>query len=387
MLSCQRRQARSNAHFSLTVLCSIALLTTACVLPASAGQAYQPHHRLLKSIPPGLSIGRVKTETGRNVAWVTAECPGPLDLVHATPVCEGVMQRYAEADPLPQRRGSGVSLRAPIVDQGSALDGIDAAGSALPGLRYTWHQASASYTFGLLNATGFMDTTEVADDENAPLFTSSLLSNPTIQFPDDSLGGGMHWHGNANRPALFLALTSSHGLGDNPQASYGELIDVTEEGKGVFVGAELEWQGRTTYRLGAWTNTASNQRLSGNGRMANYGLYGAAYGYSDKTRWSVRGGVANARVSAAAWFLSAAIDHDLGLVTAGLGTAVTGASRDLGPDTANSWVGELYLIHDFNDAVYISPHLQYQRNPGFDASGGSCGRGQWIASLQSNVVF
>jgi len=387
MQTVKRQPTEHSRHVYRTHLAAAALLAAVSALPAQATQSQLRHGLLLSQAPAGMQIGRVKGTRSQKVARATVACPGPLDLVHATPVCEDALEFHAGVDTLPHIRGGGVRLPAPQGEQDSALETGGQDGTQLPGLRYTWHAVSASYTFGLLDTTTFIDTTDVSADSDTPFFAPALARNPTIQFPDDSLGGGMHWHGNENRPDLYLAVTSSHGLGDNPKASYGELIDIADAGKGVFVGAELEWEGRTSYRLGAWTNTAANPRLSGNGRTANYGLYGAAYGDADKTRWSLRAGVANGQVSAAAWFLSAAIDRDLGLVTAGLGTAVTGASGDLGAGTADSWTSELYLIHDFNDSVFISPHLQYQRNPGFDASGANGGRGQWVASLQSNVVF
>lgn len=372
-------KAPTHRRFGRLGLYAAALLAITCALPAGADQALRNEWLigLINTTPPSEKI------TG----WV-ADCPGPLDTVHAPPACDDDSPVHARTDNLlPRRRGSDVALPALKPVPGNPLTGRGKPGSRLSKVRITWQKASAGYTFGLLDSSSFIDTIAAEDDHSAQFYAPLLSSNPTIQFPDDALGGGFFWQGKANLPNVYLALTSSHGMGDNPTASYGELISVTDEGKGIFASAELEWRGRTTYHLGAWTNTASNPRLSKFGTKANYGLYGTAYGNHNRTRWRVRAGLANRQVSAAAWFLSAAVNQDLGLVTAGMGTAVTGASSELGSGTTNTWVSELYLIHDFNGSVYISPHLQYQRNPGFDATGNAVSRGEWIASVKSNVVF
>ena len=62
---------------------------------------------------------------------------------------------------------------------------------------------------------------------------------PAIIRPAFTLGGtggGVAYNRETGPDRGYsLALTSSHGLGDNSDASYAQLVDINAEGKGVFV--------------------------------------------------------------------------------------------------------------------------------------------------------
>jgi hypothetical protein len=338
-------------------------------------------------MPPGLEAGLVSTFQTSSDGRADHELAASLDVLYTVRIGDGELQVYAEGATTPRTAGVGTLLPDANGDLGSALDGNGEGRLQISEMHYTWHRERTAYTVGLINTTSFLDASHVANDETAQFLAAPLVNNPTVQFPDYTLGGAVRWIDDGDGPSVYVLASSSHGLGDNADASYGELFDLTDSGKGVFVAAEAEWEGPTSFRLGIWTHTAANPRLDGTGSEANYGLYGVVDGAWRQLRWSARAGVANPQVSETAWFLSVAAERDMGPVTAGLGTALGGASSELGAGTGNSWVNELYLSHQISRAVRVSPHLQYHHNPGLDSSATTVDASVWTAGVRLNVMF
>jgi len=310
-----------------------------------------------------------------------------LDVVFSSQLGPGELQVHIEASTTPRNGGVGSLVPDANADLGSALGGNGDGRVQISELTYNWSNSHASYTLGLIDATGFMDSSAVANDEGAQFLAGPLVNNPTIQFPDYSLGGVVGYQRKPDHPHLHLILTNSHGLGDNPKASYSELVDLNDTPKGIFLGAELEWEGTTSYRVGTWTNTAYNANLSGVGGGTNYGVYGVIDNTKDQTHWTVRAGMANEKVSQTAWFLSSAIDHEFTSFRAGLGIALSAASDKLAASADHSIVSELYSSHKLGAAMHISPHIQYHKNPGFDSSNTTTDDSQWIGGVRLSIAF
>lgn len=274
-------------------------------------------------------------------------------------------------------RANGVSSLVPTTnaDSGSALN-RDAHGRVqLSELYLQFGNDDVTAAAGLIDATAWLDASAVANDEHGQFLNATLVNNPSIEFPDYTLGGVVALAGHDALPGVTAFVGSSHGLADNPDADYDDLFGVGDEGKGVFAALELQWDveglgENGAVRLGAWTNTADHGRLDGSaGTKNNYGVYGVIDGSVDELGWSIRGGVADKSVSPVAWFIGGAIEHPLGPVTLGLGLTHTAASDDLGAGFDDETDAELYARYDVIEHLHVTPLVQWTNNPGFDDTG------------------
>jgi len=73
-------------------------------------------------------------------------------------------------------------------------------------------------TVGLLDPSGYLDRRRITNDENVQFLGASFVNNPTIEFPDYTLGLVYERPGNAGGPQINAVLTSSNGLIDNPRS-------------------------------------------------------------------------------------------------------------------------------------------------------------------------
>ena len=274
-------------------------------------------------------------------------------------------------------RANGVSSLVPNAnaDSGSALNGVGHGRVQLSEFYLQFGNDDVTAAVGLIDATAWLDASAVANDEHSQFLNATLVNNPTIAFPDYTLGGVVALEGHDAFPGITAFVGSSNGLADNPDADYDELFDVGDTGKGIFGALELQWAvaglGETgAVRIGAWTNTADFARLNGTaGTKNNYGVYGVIDGNVDELGWSIRAGMADKSVSPAAWFIGGAVEHPLGPVTVGLGLTHTAASGDLGAGFSDETNAELYARYDAIEHLHITPLVQWTNNPGFDDTG------------------
>ena len=115
-----------------------------------------------------------------------------------------------------------------------------------------------------MDLTGFLDVSRIANDENLFFLGMPFVNNPAIAFPDYVLGTTVDVSiPRLPRSRIALALSSSHGLADNPEASYGELVDLGAARKGVFVAGRARWDGEVwRAAIGGWvdpTHASSTQ--------------------------------------------------------------------------------------------------------------------------------
>ena len=149
---------------------------------------------------------------------IRREVVGSADLFLDLHLGPATVHVYVEAGSSPSRGGVSQLLGEANTDAGTALDArrrgrlqISEAKLLLPlGKR-------ATLTGGLLDATGYLDVSRIANDENLFFLGVPFVNNPTIEFPDYALGVVLE------RPAapsgglgLSGLLTSSYGLADNP---------------------------------------------------------------------------------------------------------------------------------------------------------------------------
>lgn len=205
-------------------------------------------------VEAGLTIVAQGTSDGDADAELTTS----FDLVATLPTGPGKLVIYVEGNTSPSRNGVAALFAEANADAGTALDRDGDGRLQVSELHYI--QALNSHgiaVVGLLDPTTSLDTSHIANDETGQFLTTSLVNNPSIGFPDYTLGA-IYNHDLDGNVTMTLMLTGSNGLGDNPDASYAQLVDVTEDGKGVFAAAELQWlPGAYALRGGAWLNTAT----------------------------------------------------------------------------------------------------------------------------------
>lgn len=320
---------------------------------------------------------------------VDAELESSFDLVTTLPAGGGKWVIYVEGNTSPRTDGVSSLLGDANADAGSALDRDGKGRLQVSELHYFHSYRDGLLVTGLVDVTTSLDGSEVANDETSQFLNSTLVNNPTIEFPDYSLGVVYNREASEGK-GYSLVLTSSHGLADNPNASYAQLVDVGADGKGVFAAAEAQWpRAGLELRAGAWVNTAEHSRLNGRpGTEQNYGLYLAIDGQLETGRWNLRAGLANDAVSQASHFLSAALERPLNRATLGLGIAYTGLSdQDATPQQDDMLAAEGYLRFALRDDMHVTPSVQWLNNSGFDASSNPLNAEQILASLRFNYTF
>ena len=320
---------------------------------------------------------------------IDTELVGSFDWVTILPTAKGEWLMYVEGNTSPRNEGVVNQLGEANADAGSALDRDGKGRFQVSVLHYIHQLHDALFVSGLLDVSSVLDSSEVANDETAQFLSGPLVHNSTIAFPDYSLGAVYNRETGADSGYTF-ALTSSHGLADNPKASYAQLVDVTDDGKGVFFAAEGQWPlAGNKFHVGAWVNTADHMRLDGSaGSENNYGLYLSVDGHSAAGQWNVRAGLANEKVSQASRFLSAALERPLGKATMGLGIAYTGlSSDDITPELDDMVLAEAYLRFEARENMSVTPSIQWIENSGFDASGNTIDAEQTVLGLRVNQSF
>lgn len=273
-------------------------------------------------------------------------------------------------------------------DAGSAVDSDDHGRVQISGLNYRFKSSTGTITAGLVDPTGFLDGNEVANDESAQFISATLVNNPSIEFPDYTLGVSLQREGNASRIGYTLFLGSSHGLGDNPKRSYQHLFEINDSNRGLFVAAEIRWPlAALTVRTGIWVHNGDHTRLDSTGNENNYGVYANIDG-GKSLRWNLRLGASNKDVNRAARFVSVAARKPVGNHTLGAGISWTGISnvgKTAGQD--DTVQAELYYKVPLSKQLELTPSLQWLKNSAFDSSGSSFDARQTILALRINYSF
>jgi len=356
-----------------------------------SGSSYAKEFNESKKISVEGGVTAVAQST--NDSSVDAELFASVDLAVTIPAGNGEWLVYIEGNSTPKTNGVSSVIGEANGDAGSALNRDGKGRLQVSELHYTLPVKSGVLTAGLLDVTAILDTSDVANDETSQFLNASLVGNPTIEFPDYTLGFLYNTEFDEGK-SLSLALTSSNGLGDNTNVSYSELVDISENGKGVFAAAEILWPvSDLQLRVGVWVNTADHAKLSGtSGTTNNYGVYALVDGKVGAGQWSIRGGIANDKVSRAANFISAAVQYPTPQLpsnaTFGAGVTHTSISDNgKGAQEDDSVQAEVYVRFDMSDSLSVTPSLQLIKNSDFDASGTNFDENQTLFSVRLNYAF
>ncbi len=349
-------------------------------------------HGIIEITTPGVQV-----EGGLTLTRQVTDAPGThdeslasFDLVSIMPWQTGFWTLYVEGTLTP--RADGVFRRLPGVnaDAGTALDRDGAGRLQVSELRYSRRFGRRLLSVGLIAPTDMLDNSAVANDETRQFLHQALVNNPGIAFPDYTLGLSWHRDIQPNRFDVTAFLGSSHGLADNPDASYAQLIDIRAPGKGLFAAVETYWTAPgTLLRLGLWYNGAAHPRLDAPAHTAPArGVYTVFDFTRGDLRWMLRAGLADARVSRASRFLSLAVDRSLGDAEIGAGLAWTGLSpREADPEQADEGVAEGYLRLPLPENLELTASLQRVVHPGLRRGGTAWPDRAWISSLRLVYPF
>lgn len=336
-----------------------------------------------------VEAGIVMTLQHASDARINDEALASLDIVSTVPTAHGHWMIYLEGNTSPRQAGVASLLPEANQDAATAVDQNDKGRLQVSALHYLWFQGNSAFVLGLINPAGPVDKSAIANNETRQFLATTLVNDPTIAFPGYALGMVYFYKPDYKSLDMTFLLSSSHGLGDNPDKSYSELVDVSEAGKGVFAVVEMVWkQPQYTWRSGVWVQTADNVYLDGSGRTAdNYGIYLNADHRLGAYGVNLRLGLANPRVSLAAQFFGLAVDRAFGKDHAGIGYTCTFASGRAVIDTANRGQLEAYYRLDLSDNFAITPSLQQIQNSVFDKSGTSVDRNVNVISVRASYAF
>ena len=216
---------------------------------------------------------------------------------------------YIEGSTAPDRNGVSSLYPTANADAGSVLNRDGDGGLQISEANYTFFlDNQSSLMVGLIDPSAWLDRSRITNDENTHFLNGSFVNNATIEFPDYTLGGVMRWQQADRRPELTFVIASSDGIGDLPDRSYQDLLKLTAEERGAFVGFGAGWlREATSFRLGAWLRT-DDHTVSGQPGESdrNYGAYSVLGWRRGSHAVNLRVGVANRDVSVATFFAAAA---------------------------------------------------------------------------------
>lgn len=336
-------------------------------------------------IDAGTGVAATKTSLDGGVTVVIqtstdkradAESSASADLFWRLPRKTGEWLLYVEAGTSPDSDGIAAFYPTANADARTVLGRSGDGGVQISELNYTFRfSANRTLMLGLVDPSAWLDRSRRTNDENLHFLNDNFVNNPTIEFPDYSIGSVAHWPGNDERPEFTVVLSGSHGLADTTERSYAALLDLTDSGRGVFIGAGAGWiRPHRSLRIGGWLRS-DEHAVAGNPSVTdvNYGLYAVHGWQSNAHAFNVRAGVANARVSEAQGFLAFAYEHQLRRGLFGIGIARTFLSnRFESPDRRDSTDVEMfYRIELLRIPAHVTPSVQYVANPRLGEDGQS----------------
>ncbi len=253
-------------------------------------------------------------------------------------------------------------------DAGSALDKDNNGRLQLSEVYYQLGtENNQSWVFGLVDVSGFFEQSRIASDETTQFLGASFVGNPTIEYPDYTLGV-VYEQPIENGITIRAALAGSNGISDNAERSYSQLLSVADSHKGAFAVTSVSWKSELwLLRTGGWINTADHTTVKGDkNNIENYGGY-FLFGYKQNNHaLNFRLGMANKEVSRAATFTSVAYQFEHHNTTLGLGMA----RSFLSSEEVNSLLGdvtqyEIYLRQKLSSKFFLTADFQIIDNSDF----------------------
>jgi len=363
-----------------------AMLLLLYSLSAAAHEVDTRHGAVNDRVEPSpVKVGFSMTFQTASRSDVRNEALASFDLLSTLQLGTGELAVYVEGSTTPRRNGVSSVLVEANGDAGSALDGNGNGRLQVSELHYVWPVLSSYLYTGLINPTGLLDSSDVANDETRQFIGASFVNNPSIDFPDYTLGVAWHLSRDTTKLGAVIFFGSSHGIADNPSASYSELFDIKDSGKGVFAAAELYLPVRgTTIRSGIWVNSADHERFEQHSvHSRNYGIYANIDGQAGEGQWNLRLGVANEDVSDEAFFAATVLEYPLADMALGMGLAYTGLSDKIKDTQADDMTQtEVYARFTLPGQFELTPSIQWLQNSGFNKSNSRVASDAWVGTLR-----
>jgi len=253
---------------------------------------------------------------------------------------------------------------------------------------YKFDVRGSTWSIGLIDITTMFDTSSQTNDETTQFVNSDLVNNPTIEFPDYTLGVAVS--GKVKNIEWSLVLAGSHGKGDNEKNNYKQLFELEAEGKGIFAAGEVSFVlGSVQSRFGLWINNSDHDALLGNKvHLHNYGIYAVVEGKAGSFAWSGRVGAANKEVSEAGTFVSLGGEMPLGKGYLGIGVAYTSLADDaVTTNKGDRTSTELYYKYKLGKTLRLTPSVQWVKNVDFDSSNVGVDNNTVIVGLRLGFTF
>lgn len=304
---------------------------------------------------------------------VSSETTLSGDLTATWELDRGTWFLYVEGSTSTQSDGISAFYPTANADAGSVLAQDGTGGVQISELNYAFNlSADRTLMLGLVDPSAWLDRGRIANDENQHFINGSFVNNATIEFPDYTVGGVFRSLGNGSRPEITVILAGSEGIADLPDRSYQDLLDVTSDERGVFLGAGASWlRDEWSWRIGTWIRSDDHE-VAGNatGSEENFGAYVVMGWRQGAHAINARLGAANSNVAIADRFMAIAYERETSLGLLGLGIARTEIADGFRiPGRDHAYDAELFFRIPILDAAgHVTPSIQVIRNPGFDAS-------------------
>jgi len=278
---------------------------------------------------------------------------------------------YAEGNSSLNGRRASSLLPELNADAGTALDPDRRGRMQLSEFNYRWRLAEgAGLTLGYLDPSSYLDRSRITNDENLQFLGVSFVNNPTIEFPDYTLGVVYERPARGAVPQINAVVTSSNGLADNPNLSYSQLIQVTEGDKGTFAALGLGWSNAAgLVRVGTWINTRPHSSLNelehGQNNYGIYTVFGREFGPHGL---NLRLGLANDNVAQGERFAAAAYRWRIGMHAIGAGIAQAVLADDARrPGLDDLTQLEVFARLNLAPGMHLTLSLQRLKHSGFVA--------------------
>lgn len=318
---------------------------------------------------PDISGGVTATYQSSKEGYIRSELTFSADLVMAWQLEKDEFYIYLEGNSSPLNNGISSILPEANADAGSALDKDRKGRIQISEIGYRLRLSDRqTLSMGLLDVTAYFDQSRIASDENTQFMGVSFVQNPTIEFPDYTLGVVYENLIDSNT-AFRAAILSSNGIADNPNLSYTQLLDVHENGKGLFsIAAITKKNNNWLFRGGTWVNSADHESLdSSQKRQNNYGGY-LLLGYQQGRHGiNFRAGGANPDVSITESFAGVSYQYRRAPWIFGAAAAQLFLSSQILDKTMDDTTQyETYLRYQINQKFFITGDLQHLKNSNFN---------------------
>lgn len=220
-------------------------------------------------------------------------------------------------------------------------------------------------SFGLMDATAYFDTNAVMNDENTQFIAAPLGNNPTIEFPDYTLGATAILNfGLKPNTQTLIGLFSGEGLADDAQHNYSETFKVDPNKKGLFVITETQLVETTSHHVsgGVWLHSGDHTDINHPNKtdLNNYGAYLTGDHTMGENTLALRLGYSRPEVNDLNKFVGLGIEHQYNAKWTTAAAASFQFASSEAKQTDDTQAYEVYARYQPGQPeFYITPSIQY----------------------------